>query len=375
MDSEGHHGDAPRDRGKVSRRAFLGAAATLAGIPWTRPVLAQAPSKGWALEDFAAHIQRGGPPKDGIPPIDRPKYVAATDADAFLRPGDVVFGLESGGAARAYPQKILVWHEIVNDEIAGEKLAVTYCPLTGSTVGFRGRSRVDGATLTFGTTGKLVNSNLLMYDRQSDSQWPQILGVAITGPNKGVVLEEIPLGWTTWERWRAAHPQTVVLSTETGFFRAYGTDPYGSYDRSGTYYDSGGPFFPVMASDQRFAPKHVVIGVKANGAVLAISKAAIQRSRAVNTVLGGIPLIALWGEPLAAVRVFGRRAGSDTLTFRPDGKGFMDDRTSSVWTAMGRCRQGRLVGTQLPNHPAYDVMWFAWHAFYPHTHIAESANG
>lgn len=281
----------------MDRRAFLRAAATLAGIPWARPVLAQGRSKGWALEDFAAHIQRGGPPKDGIPPIDRPKYVAAAEADAFLRPGDVVFGLEAGGAARAYPQKILVWHEIVNDEIAGEQLAVTYCPRTGSTVGFRGRSRVDGAALTFGTTGKLINSNLLMYDRQTDGQWPQILGVAITGPNKGVVLEEVPLAWTTWERWRAAYPQTIVLSKETGFLRAYGSDPYGSCDRPGTYYDTGGPFFPVMTKDQRFTPKHVVIGVKANGAVLAVPKGVIQRSRAVNTVLGDVPLVALWDEP------------------------------------------------------------------------------
>ena len=169
-----------------------------------------------------------------------------------------MFGLEYRGVIKAYPQKILVWHEIVNEEIGGEELSITYCPLTGSAVGFRGRSRLDGAALTFGTTGKLVNSNLLMYDRQTDSQWPQILGVAIAGPNKGVVLDEIPLVWTTWGQWRAKYPQTLVLSTETGFFRAYGSDPYGSYDRSGTYYDSGPPFFPVMAADPRFPDKHVV---------------------------------------------------------------------------------------------------------------------
>jgi hypothetical protein len=220
----------------VSRREFLtlvGGAVVVAGSVW--PVgTAPAQAKPWSLEDFTRNIKAGGPPKDGIPPIDKPKYVSAAAPEKFLQPNDIVFGLDSHGVVRAYPQKILVWHEIVNEEVNGQQFAATYCPLTGSAVGFRGRSK-DGTTLTFGTSGKLVNSNLLMYDRQTDSQWPQILGMAIDGSSKGTVLEEITLDWTNWSRWRGRHPDTEVLSTDTGYFRSYGRDPYGSYDKSATY--------------------------------------------------------------------------------------------------------------------------------------------
>ena len=158
-----------------SRREFL---ALLGGTLVTVGPLWQARTvgaRGWSLEDFTQHIQSGGPPKDGIPSIDQPKDISAAESDRFLHPKDVVFGLHYRGVIKAYPQKVLVWHEIVNDEVNGDKISVTYCPLTGSVVGFRGRSR-EGAILTFGTSGKLVNSNLLMYDRQTDSQWPQVFG-------------------------------------------------------------------------------------------------------------------------------------------------------------------------------------------------------
>jgi hypothetical protein len=145
--------------------------------------------------------------------------------------------------------------------------------------------------LTFGTSGKLVNSNLLMYDRQTDSQWPQILGIAIDGKSKGTALEEIPLVWTQWSRWRQQQPDTVVLSTDTGYFRSYGTDPYGSYDKSGTYYDSGAPLFPVMANNDRFSPKEVVVGVKVNGRQTAVSKQGLRKKSVINTTLSGLPLV------------------------------------------------------------------------------------
>ncbi|MBI4608804.1 MAG: DUF3179 domain-containing protein [Candidatus Rokubacteria bacterium] len=374
--SNGMERDEVRRSGvRLSRRGFLGSLGTLvvAGSSgWVGfSALAAAP-KAWSPEDFVKNVQHGGPPKDGIPPIDRPKYVSASGAEKFLRAGDIVFGLEYRGVVKAYPQKILVWHEIVNEEIGGEKLSITYCPLTGSAVGFKGSSRGDRAALTFGTTGKLVNSNLLMYDRQTDSQWPQILGVAIAGPNKGTVLEEIPLAWTTWGPWRAKHPESLVLSTDTGFFRAYGSDPYGSYERRGTYYDSGGSFFPVMTADPRFPDKHVVIGIKANGARLAIPKAAVAWHKVINASLAGVPLVALYDQELAAVRVFARRAGTTVLTFRREGNTFVDEQTRAPWTATGRCQGGRLSGTQLPVLAAYDVMWFAWYAFFPRTEVREA---
>lgn len=179
------------------------------------------PTSNPHLETFADNIVSGGPPKDGIPPVDEPQFVSATEMDYLLKPEDRVFVLAYQDEVRVYPQPVLVWHEIVNDDVAGEQISVTYCPLTGSVVAFKGRAP-DGAPLTFGTSGNLVNSNLLMYDRQTDSQWPQILGQAITGPLKRTILEEIPLVWTTWEQWKAQGIDAPVLSAETGHLRSYG---------------------------------------------------------------------------------------------------------------------------------------------------------
>ena len=197
---------------EFTRRRFLalsalGAAGLAAGCSSTgdSPSETSGGTSGVArasgLDRFDEVTQSGGPGKDGIPSIDEPKFVSAGEMDALLRPDDFVFVLNYEGETRVYPQPVLVWHEIVNDEVAGEKLSVTYCPLTGSAVAFRGRSP-GGEPLTFGTTGRLVNSNLLMYDRQTDSEWPQILGRAINGGMRGEGLEEIPLVWTTWNSWK-----------------------------------------------------------------------------------------------------------------------------------------------------------------------------
>lgn len=352
----------------ISRREFLAVlgGAVVAGDPFWPARTAAA--KAWSLENFTQNIQSGGPPKDGIPPIDRPKYVSAADSEKFLKADEIVFGLTFQGVVKAYPQKILVWHEIVNDEIKGEKIAVTYCPLTGSAVGFRGRTR-DGAMLTFGTSGKLVNSNLLMYDRQTDSQWPQILGMAIDGKNKGTVLEEIPLAWTHWSRWRRRHADTLVLSSDTGHFRSYGRDPYGSYDKLGTYYDSRGPLFPVMAKDGRFNPKEVVVGVKANGQQMAIHKQGLRTRKVANTNLGGLPLVAFYDPDLDIVRVFVRQLNGKAANFSSEKGRIVDELTGSSWTPEGRSVEGKISGTQLKQLTSYDVMWFAWYAFFPETQV------
>ena len=351
----------------LSRREFLAllGGTVIVGSSLWRVKTTQA--KAWSFEDFTQHIQSGGPPKDGIPPIDRPKYISAAEAK-FLKQNDIVFGLDRHCVVKAYPQKILVWHEIVNDEVKGEKIAVTYCPLTGSAVGFRGRSR-DGAMFTFGTSGKLVNSNLLMYDQQTDSQWPQILGIAIDGKSKGTALEVISLGWTQWSRWRQRHPDTVVLSTETGYFRSYGTDPYGSYDKSGTYYDSGAPLFPVMANNDRFSPKEVVVGVKVNGRQMAVSKQGLRKKSVINTALSGLPLVGTYDPELELARVFVRQVNGQPTNFSSEKGRIVDELTHSQWTPAGRAVEGRAMGTQLKQQPSFDVMWFAWYAFFPGTQV------
>jgi len=289
------------------------------------PATSGAPSP---LNELANAISPGGPGKDGIPAIDEPKFVTADAAD-FLADDEPVFGLDHRGDVRAYPQQVLVWHEIVNDTVGGDPVVVTYCPLTGTVIGFTGLE--DGPGLTFGTTGSLVNSNLLMYDRETDSRWPQLLGIAIIGKHKEHRLSTMPLVWTTWGAWRGQHPDTQVLSTDTGFARNYGNDPYGSYrDRSG-YYVEDRTLFSVMHESDRFGKKDVVIGVRAGEAAVAVHKDLVRRERSVPVTVGGTKLTVQWDAALDTARV-------------------VDDGGKAVAFAL-------------------DAMWFAWYAFYPHTEV------
>ncbi|MGH3864377.1 DUF3179 domain-containing protein [Actinokineospora sp.] len=330
-----------------SRRQFLKGAVVLGGVGtlavaggvalWqstgtsdSAPGASLAPGDPPSLDALAEAVTSGGPGKDGIPPIDRPQFVAAGRVD-FLNDDEPVFGLTYRGEIRAYPQLVLVWHEIVNDTVGGQQIAVTYCPLTGTVIGFTGIP--DGPALTFGTTGDLVNSNLLMYDRQTDSQWPQLLGVAIRGPHKGQRLASVPLVWTSWKAWRTTHPDTLVLSTETGSLRRYGSDPYGSYPRRSGYYVEGGPFFPVLATDDRFGAKDIVIGIRAGDATVAVHRELVRREKSVPVTVGGTRLTAEWDEALETARVTGADNTAD---------GAVD---------------------------VLDAMWFAWYAFHPDTEV------
>lgn len=322
------------------------------------------------LSEFADNIVSGGPPRDGIPPIENPRYVSVDEASEFLADGDVVFVLEYGGETRIYPQMILVWHEIVNDVIGGELISVTYCPLTGSVIAFRGV--VGGLVTTFGTSGKLLNSNLVMYDRATESLWPQILGVAVTGPLRGYELDAIPLLWTRWGRAKTAYPDAKVLSLDTGYSRPYGRDPYGSYLQEGTYYDSGGPIFPVMSVDDRLEPKEVVVGIRVGGEAIAVTKRLVEKEKVVNTVVGGERVVLIYDDDLGGVRAFYSRAGGRDLTFVYEGGNITDLETGSTWSPLGYSRSGELKGSRLERVSfSMEVMWFAWSAFYPETKLLD----
>lgn len=369
------------DMRQITRRRFLelsvvgatGLAAT--GVVRARTAGGQSeptpasPMSTKRLERFAESIVSGGPPKDGIPAIDDPRFVPAEDMDYLLKPEDRVFVLHYRQEVRVYPQLVLVWHEIVNDRVAGEQLSVTYCPLTGSAIAFKGRAP-DGAPLTFGTSGKLVNSNLLMYDRQTDSQWPQMLGQAITGSLGGTILEEIPLSWTTWERWKAQGVSAPVLSAQTGHLRGYGEDPYGAYAGSNQgYYGNADLIFPVLDENDRFEPKEVVIGVKVGEDRLAIPKEAALQKDAWNLTLANQPLVALRDPALESVGVFSRQLGNQTFSFEGRDGDSLQDQDGGVWHQVGPVLEGP-GGERLPSATFYDAMWFAWYAFFPHTQIA-----
>ncbi len=201
-------------------------------------------------------ILQGGPPRDGIPSIERPKFVSAANAN-FMRPTDRVIGITINGESRAYPINILNWHEIVNDQIRGVPVSVTYCPLCGT--GLVYQSTVGGKVLKFGVSGLLYNSDVLLFDRQTETLWSQILSKAISGPMKGQKLTMIPSSQTSWASWLKKQPNTKVLSTDTGFSRDYRRSPYGDYDQNTETY------FPVSARSRAYHPKERVLGITING--------------------------------------------------------------------------------------------------------------
>jgi len=206
-------------------------------------------------------ILAGGPPKDGIPSIDEPKFIKTSEANNWLGDDSPGLGIEINGIARFYPYQILVWHEIVNDNIAGDPVLVTYCPLCGTGIAFEGRVR--GIAQEFGVSGRLWQSNLLMYNRakneSDESLWSQILGEAVVGVNTGEKLKIVPSVNSLYKDWKASHPNTVVLSKDTGALRRYGDDPYEGY------YSNTEVGFGAEFDDDRLHPKDFVLGINVNG--------------------------------------------------------------------------------------------------------------
>ncbi|MHA2105087.1 MAG: DUF3179 domain-containing protein [Candidatus Hodarchaeales archaeon] len=317
-------------------------------------------STPWTAEELSDNVKWGGVGKDGIPPIENPKYVSGLAADSYLLDTDIVFGLDFNGQVIAYPQYILVWHEIVNENFKDLKITLSYCPLTGSAVGFVGHFLT--VETTFGVSGSLLNSNLVMYDRDSDSRWPQILGQSIDVNNVVIELEKVQLFWTTWAQWYKAHPDTLVLSEETGHFRSYGSDPYGDYLSNSSYYTSGSPWFPVMTNNNNLSDKTVVYGVSIAGSNLAIEKDLLRSNKVLNLNLSDQRIVAFYDNQLDVARIYKSTIDDQDYAFKfEDGK-FIDLNTDTEWTIEGKSSIGSLEPIVY-----FDVMWFAWFSFHPDT--------
>ncbi|WP_020405246.1 DUF3179 domain-containing protein [Hahella ganghwensis] len=225
---------------------------------WVAEVHSEA-LNGFNIDDSLVpinEIMQGGPPRDGIPSIDNPRFLSLDQAD-FLEDEDRILGINHAGIQRAYPIRILNYHEIVNDRFAGRSVIVSFCPLCGTGMAFSGE--IDGQSVEFGVSGLLYNSDLLMYDRDTESLWSQIEGRAVAGLLKGKELESIPVLHTTWADWRSRYPDSKVLSMETGHRRNYDKTPYPDYQTSRYVY------FPVSTMDRRYHPKEPVLGVELNG--------------------------------------------------------------------------------------------------------------
>jgi hypothetical protein len=327
-------------------------------------------------------IVSGGPPPDGIPPVDRPRF-QPVGAVGWLAAAEPVAVVELGGEARAYPLQVLVWHEIVNDTVGGVPVAVTYCPLCNTAIGFR-RPTVAGKPTTFGTSGKLYHSNLVMYDRATRSLWPQALGLAVTGELAGRRLERVATQVVAWRDFRVAFPDGRVLSRDTGHRRPYGQNPYPLYDRKG-----GDPFLFDGRPDGRLQAVERVLGLSHGARHLAVPYGRLARRAtggvaAANLELAGAPLVVTWrsgttsaldqrsiaaSRDVGAAAAFSRRAGGRTLTFQAAEGRVTDQQTGSTWDQFGRAVAGPLAGTRLAPATATDSFWFDWAAFHPDTAV------
>jgi hypothetical protein len=319
----------------------------------------------------------GGPGKDGIPAIDKPAFINPKSARSWLEPNEPVISVVINDQSRAYPLQILMWHEIVNDTIAGIPVTVTFCPLCYTANVFD--RRVKGRTYSFGVSGMLRHSDMVMYDRQTESLWQQISGEAIVGDMVGSQLKRLPAQIISFEQFRSAYKQGRVLSRDTGFRRDYGRNPYVGYDDI-----SKTPFMYRGKTDGRLKPMEKVVTVSLAGSDKAYPYSITKERRVINDKIVEVPIVvfhddgavsALDKKSIAASRnvgstgVFDRRIDDQLLVFYYKDGSFYDEQTKSVWDIAGRAVQGPLQGKELKRIVHGDYFAFAWLVFKPETEI------
>ena len=334
----------------------------------------------WSDTDFCQHsidyseIFSGGPPPDGIPAIDAPKFESVEAGDTWLSDDWPVMLFEANGDVRAYPLTILIYHEIVNDVVGGEPVTLTFCPLCNATIAFN-RTLPDGTVLDFGTTGNLRNSDLVMYDRQTKSWWQQFTGEAIVGEQTGTQLEFLPSQIIAWSDFKESHPEGQVLSRDTGHTRSYGQNPYSGYDSI----DSS-PWFRLPGDDGRLPPMERVVAIQLGDVDVAYPFADLRDVQVVNDDVDGTPIVVFWqagtastfgndGEDVGSAGVFESVVDGQELIFVAEDDGFRDEETGSLWNILGQAVEGPLVGAQLEKVVSGEHFWFAWATFKPETVI------
>ena len=360
-----------------------------AGVPATGPDVIVDPDidlpaplarlEGWAtdwsrrtvdLDELIAGIPSSDP-RDVIPPLDSPEYESVAGAAEWLEGREPGVLVEFGDDVRFFPLRIMTFHEIVNDTIAGRPVVVTFCPLCNTAVVFD--PTVQGDVLRFGVSGLLRFSDLVMWDSTTETLWQQITGEAIVGELAGTQLELLPSAVIGWDEFRTSFPEGQVLSRQTGFERNYGRNPYVGYSSSSR------PFLFDGELDDRFPALERVVGVTVGDADKAFPFSVISGPRVVNDTVGGVPVAIFWGGDTADALdtaniaegktigtgiAFDRRVGSDVLTFTANGDDtFTDTETGSTWDLLGRATHGPLAGEELDTVVHRNDFWFAWAAF------------
>jgi len=330
----------------------------------------------------------GGPPRDGIPSIDEPKFIGQQEAQQWLAGNEPVIALEINGDARAYPLQILTWHEIVNDTVGDVPVIVTFCPLCNSAITFD--RRLEGQVYEFGTSGLLRNSDLVMYDRTTESLWQQFTGEAIIGDMTGTQLSFFPSSLVSFTEFQAAYPEGRVLSRDTGFSRSYGRNPYTGYDTIGSR-----PFLFDGQVDDRLQAMERVVTVSFTDSAdpqavdVAYPYPVLAESSVINDSQGEHDLVVFYmpgtssalgageiarGADVGATGVFDPVLDGKKLVFERKGSTIVDTKTGSTWNILGQAISGPLKGQSLKPIIHGDHFWFAWAAFKPDTIIYQPAS-
>jgi hypothetical protein len=318
-------------------------------------------------------ILSGGPQKDGIPAIDSPKYISASEADEWLSDQEPVLVLEISTGVKIFPLQILMWHEIVNDSDA----IITYCPLCTTGIAFDRDLIFNGQSylLDFGTTGRLRFSNLLMYDRQTESWWQQGSGEAVIGDLTGAELRTLPILRMDWKNAKERNPEARVLSRDTGFKRNYGINPYSGYDNESRF-----PFlFQGDLGDIDYSPMSRVVQIKIEKYEKIFLHEQVQRQVVLMDTIGSVPVVLFWdsearsaldnatiaqGKQIGSVNAFLPILGTRNLNFYVDSNGRIRDReTDSIWDAFGKALEGKLQDSRLPVLVGIEHFWFSAYSF------------
>lgn len=317
-----------------------------------------------------SEVKDGGPGKDGIPSIENPIFIEAQSLDpTFLNDNDLVIGVIENGIVKAYPHRVLDWHEIVNDKIDGNNTTISYCPLTGTA--FRWKGTVNSTYTTFGVSGLLYNANLILYDRISDSYWSQLKLQCVSGEHIGDFPEIQPMVETTWKTWKTIYPNSLVLTNETGFDRNYKTYPYGPYRTDNDYF-----IFEVSPLDNTLPSKqrvHAIIdpveGVEINS-TLVYTFNTFNGGRAITDNLHTKKYLVVGNETV--IQSFELTAEFQNLTFEysfTNNQEFFKDNEGNKWSIFGEAIEGPRQGEKLQLTKSVTGFWFAIAAFYPEPRI------
>ncbi|MEM7340021.1 MAG: DUF3179 domain-containing protein [Actinomycetota bacterium] len=329
-------------------------------------------------------IRSGGQPPDGIFPIDKPTFAPFAEIDYDIADNEAVIAVDVDGDARAFPVQLMIWHEIVNTEIGGVPVTVTYCPLCNSALSFD--RRFEDYLLDFGTSGELYQSALVMYDRQTDTLWSHFTGTGLVGHLAGAELTIIPTQTVSYGDWKAANPDGQVLTRDLSappqYQNLYGSNPYAGYDFEGL--DPFGQFF-VGEIDRTLLAKARIVGIADDDTPKAVRFDDLANTPVIPVTVGGEDAVVLFKPGLASALddpsiAEGRDVGQSgvfrpvaadgtALTFTADGDGFVDGETGSMWNVLGQATDGPRVGERLQSVAHIDTFWFAWAAYQPGTEI------